>query len=90
MNETGGIGRRHFSNAAVLAALAVLSGCQSSGTGPSVDSELRALGDAISSLISTADRFKTDDWKDVVPDVQSDASGVSTAFANLMAAMGKR
>lgn len=90
MNETGGIGRRDFSNAAVLSALAVLSGCASSGSGPSVDSELKALGDAISSLVSTADRFKSDDWKDVIPDVQSDASGVATAFANLKAAMGKR
>lgn len=90
MNEVNGIRRRDFGSAAALSALVILSGCgEGSGNGPSVDSELSALGAAISSLTSTADRFKTDDWKDVVPDVQSDISGIATAFANLKAAMGK-
>ena len=90
MDEAGGIGRRDFGSAVATSALLALAGCKGGpGRGPSVDSELTALGNAISSLTSTVDRFKTEEWKDVVPDVQSDASGVATAFANLKAAMGK-
>jgi hypothetical protein len=90
MDETKGVGRRDFGTALATSALLVLAGCKAgSSSGPSVDSELSALGNAISSLASTIDRFKTEEWKDVVPDVQSDASGVVTAFANLKAAMGK-
>lgn len=90
MDETSGIGRRNFGSATATFALLVLAGCKAgSAGGPSIDSELSALGNAISSLTSTIDRFKTEEWKDVVPDVQSDASGVVTAFANLKAAMGK-
>ena len=90
MKETSSLGRRDFANLAALSALVMLSGCDGGSSGPSVDSELTALGDAISSLASTVDRFKTEEWKDVVPDVQSDASGIATAFANLKAAMGKQ
>ena len=86
MDETSGIGRRDFGSAMAMSALLALAGCNSgSGSGPSVDSELSALANVISSLGSTVARFKDEDWKDVVPDV----ADVATAFANLKAAMGK-
>jgi outer membrane murein-binding lipoprotein Lpp len=87
MNETDGVGRRDLGTAMAASALLVLAGC--AGKGPTVDSELSALADAISSLDSTVRRFSGDDWKDVVPDVQTDASDVANAFANLKAALGK-
>ena len=89
IDETGGVGRRGFGGAIATFALAALAGCNESRNGPSVDSELRALGDAIASLRSTIERFSSEDWKDVVPDVKSEASDVETALANLKAAMGK-
>lgn len=90
MTETNAIERRDFGGALVTCAILMLSGCnEGSGNGPSVDTELKALAGAISTLSSTVERFKSDDWKDVVPDVQSDTSDVVTAFANLKAAMGK-
>ena len=90
MNETSRIGRRDFGSAVATSALLILAGCNGgSGNGPSVDSELSALANAISALGSTVGRFKGEDWKDVVPDVESDAADVATAFANLKAAMGK-
>ena len=90
MDEADGIGRRDLGSAVAISALLMLAGCKAgTASGPSVDSELTALGNAISSLSSTVDRFKAEEWKDVVPDVQSDASGVATAFANLKAAIGK-
>lgn len=90
MNEMDGIGRRSFGSAMATCAFLALTGCnEGSGNGPSVDSELSALGEAISSLGSTVGRFTGEDWKDVVPDVKTDASDVANAFANLKAAMGK-
>jgi len=90
MNETSAIGRRDLGSAMATSVLLVLAGCSGgSGSGPSVDHELSALANAISSLSSTVGRFKGEDWKDVVPDVESDAADVATAFANLKAAMGK-
>lgn len=91
MNEADDIGRRDFGTAMATAALFVLAGCnEGSANGPSVDHEFSALADAISSLDSTVRRFSSEDWKDVVPDVQTDASDVANAFANLKAAMGKQ
>jgi hypothetical protein len=91
MNETGGIGRRDFGIAIATSALVVLASCnEGSGDGPSADSELSALAEAISSLGATVRRFKDEDWKDVVPEVETDASDIADAFANLKAAMGKK
>ena len=91
MSKSYSFRRRDFGSLAAISSLAMLSGCgESPGSGPSVDDELSALGEVISSLSSTVDRFKTEEWKDVVPDIQSDALGVATAFANLRTAMGKR
>lgn len=90
MNEMNNVARRGFSGAVATSALLLLAGCGAgSGSGPSADSELSALANSISSLASTVERFKSDDWKDVVPDVESDTADVATAFANLKAAMGK-
>lgn len=90
MNETNDIGRRQFGGVMATCALLALAACnEGSGSGPSVDSELSALANTISSLSSTVGRFKGEDWKDVVPDLQSDATDVANAFANLKAAMGK-
>ena len=83
------IGRRNFAGALATCGLLALTGCSGSSA-PSAESELAALEGAISTLTSTVERFKNDDWKDVVPDVESDASDVATAFANLKAAMGKQ
>ena len=88
MTDAKTIGRRDFGGA-LTCALLMLSGCGEGGNGPSVDGELSALAGAISTLSSTVARFRDDDWKDVVPDVQSDTSDVVTALANLKAAMGK-
>lgn len=89
MSVTDGIGRRDFGGVMATTALLLLAGCNEGSGGPSVDHELSALADAISSLGSTVHRFSDEDWKDVVPDVQTDASDVANAFANLKAAMGK-
>ena len=90
MNETSRFPRRDFGGAVAASALLLLAGCSGgSGSGPSADTELSALANTIASLVSTVERFKSDDWNDVVPDVESDASDVATAFANLKAAMGK-
>jgi hypothetical protein len=90
MNETDALGRRDFGASMATCALLVLAGCnEGSRNGPSVDNELSALAEAISSLSSTVGRFKGDECKDVVPDVESDTSDVANAFANLKAAMGK-
>lgn len=89
MDETDGLGRRGFGGVIATCALVALAGCNESRSGPSVDSELTALGGAIASLNSTIDRFSSEDWKEVVPDVKSEAADVATAFANLRAAMGK-
>ncbi len=90
MNEANALGRRDFGASIVTCSLLALAGCNGSRSGPSVDNELSALAEAISSLSSTVGRFKDDEWKDVVPDVESDASDVVNAFANLKAAMGKQ
>lgn len=91
MNETGGIGRRHFGIAIATSTVVALAGCnEGSGNGPSVDSELSALAEAITSLGATVRRFKDEDLKDVVPEVETDASDIADAFANLKAAMGKK
>ncbi len=90
MSDASTIGRRDFAGALATCSLLMLTGCNgTSANGPSVDSELGALAGAIATLASTIERFKNDEWKDVVPDVESDASDVVTAFANLKAAMGK-
>lgn len=89
MDELG-IERRDFGSAAAICALLALAGCnEGSRAAPSVDSELSALAEAIASLGSTVGRFSSEDWKDVVPEVETDASDVANAFANLKAAMGK-
>lgn len=91
MNQADGIGRRDLGSTIAMSALFVLAGCnEGSGNGPSVDSELSALAEAISSLRSTVRRFNGEDWKDVVPDLETDVSDVADAFGNLKAAMGKR
>ena len=91
MNETGGIGRRDFGGAMATCAILTLAGCSNdSAYAPSVESELSALAEAISSLGSTVGRFSSEDWKEVVPDVETDAADVANAFANLKAAMGKK
>ena len=87
MNQTDGIGRRDLGSAMAASALMMLAGCADKG--PTVDGELAALSDAIDSLGSTVRRLSGDDWKDAVSDVQTEASDVATAFANLKAAMGK-
>ena len=90
MNDMDGIGRRDLGGAMAASALLMLAGCSGgAGNGPSVDSELTALAEAISSLSSTVRRLSGDDWKDAVADVQTDASDVANAFNNLKAAMGK-
>ena len=90
MNATDGIGRRDLGNVMATTALLLLAGCSEGSGGPSIDHELTALAGAIASLESTVRRFAGEDWKDVVPDVQTDASDVANAFANLKAAMGKQ
>lgn len=89
MNEIDGIGRRDLAGAMAASAFLMLAGCSEKAS-PSVDSELSALADAISSLGSTVRRLSGDDSKDAVSDVQTDASDVANAFANLKAAMGKK
>lgn len=89
MNHIDGIGRRDLGGAMAASALLMLAGCSGARTGPSVDGELSALAEAISSLSSTVRRLNGDDWKDAVADVQTDASDVANAFANLKAAMGQ-
>ena len=85
------LGRRDFWHGNRNNRLFLLAGCnEGARSGPSVTTELAALAEAIGSLRSTVERFKGEDCKDVVSDVETDAADLATAFANLKAAMGRQ
>ena len=89
--------RRSVLTALLAASLLTLSGCESESK-PSAGATLvnreaihkavNALVEATDSLARSVGDFDTEDWKDVVPDVQTAASNVTAAVLELKRALG--
>jgi outer membrane murein-binding lipoprotein Lpp len=88
--------RRNFTLAALSSAV-VLAGCDTDQK-PSrtatvlnngeVQRALQNLSSAIASLQGETERFESEDWKDVVPEVQGAAENVQSAFLALRQSLG--
>lgn len=75
----------------LLPACGMLAGCDSGN--PPVDNQklkdaLSSLDSAIGGLESNVEDFNTDNWREVVPEVETAATGVRGAFDNLKQAFG--
>ena len=91
----GSMNRRQF--AIMLPVACTLIGCDTDQKPSStatllnnseVQDALKALNDAIDSLEGDVGRFDEDNWREVVPDVETSATDVRNAFDNLRQALG--
>lgn len=55
-----------------------------------VQAALQELNSSIDELQAAIGRFNDENWRDVVPDVESASSSVSSAFSSLQTALGVR
>ena len=89
--------RRRFAIALPLAGL--LIGCDSDNdqkpsatatlfNSPEVQEAMKDVEDSIGDLEDTAQRFEGENWRDVVPDIQTAAEDVRDSFENLRQALG--
>jgi hypothetical protein len=86
--------RRSIAQFLTVSAFAILGGCNSASGGPTgqngnLDEALTSLEGAISDLAGNVGRFSDEDWKDVVPEVETDSANISDAFAQLKKALGR-
>lgn len=90
-----GMDRRQF--ALLLPATALLAGCDADQkpdhaatllNNSGVQEALKALSDAIDALEGDVGRFEGENWKDVVPDVETAAADVRDAFDRLRKELG--
>ena len=88
------LGRRELAVAALATATMLLAGCDSGKNGTEdnkdLDAPLTALGEAIDELSGSVGRFSNEDWKEVVPDVETRAADVSNAFDYLKSILGNQ
>jgi hypothetical protein len=89
--------RRVFFSVGGLAAVAVAVGCDSepkpSHTATLLNNEevhraFSELDDAVSSLESNASDFDDENWRDVVPEVKTDADNIRDAIDSLRQTLG--
>jgi hypothetical protein len=87
--------RRHF--ALMLPAVSLLAGCDTDQkpdhaatllNNSGVQDALKALSDAINGLESDVGRFEGENWKEVVPDVESASTEIRDAFDKLRQELG--
>lgn len=80
--------RRVFAISA-LSSVGLVSGCDStSKPSPEVEVALGALDSAIGGLEGAVGSFSSEDWKEVVPEVEGASSDVRAAFHRLRVALG--
>ena len=91
------INRRTFSVAAASLALLPLAGCDSepkpSSTATLLNNEkvhaaILEIDGAISSLEEDVERFDSDEWREVVPEVKSSTEELRSALDSLRTALG--